>query len=505
MTMTQMASSAIALEEQDHSTNLQSETPPRSASPTVEPTEQQDEPWSGPTDPANPLNWPPSRKWSIIVLMSAITFVFSSCSSFFGPAVPQFLREFHSSSSIFATLTISEYAAGYILGPLVVAPLSELYGRAPVVHASNILFLGFTIACAVSTNIPMFIVFRLFQAFCVCGAGTLGPGLIADLMPVEQRGLAMTVFSVGPTLDPTVSPVVGGSLAEKAGWRWAFWFIAICAAFLSLLTVCILRETYTPLLLARKKAHAPSTSQTPNHEAWSRIRAAFIRPLKLLIHSPVTLILALQSSIALSYLNLILSTAAIVFQKQYHFSVWQSGFALFGLGIGFIIGQIAVGTLSDRWLEYQMSKRIRNDKGERQVQRHKPEDRLPPLIIGSLLIPISYFWYGWSLQSHAHWVIPIIGSATISIGAMFVFLPVSIYLVDAYTVFAASATAGNLMVRSIVSAVLPLAAEPLYHKIGYGWGSSVFAFVALGCLPVPFLLVRFGEGLRTSSRFKVEL
>jgi multidrug resistance protein len=420
----------------------------------------------------------------------------SSSSSIFGPAIPQFLDEFHSDSGTVATFTISEYAAGYILGPLVAAPLSELYGRTPVIHASNVLFLVFTVACAVSSDVPMFIVFRLGQAFCVCGAGTLGPGFIADLMRVESRGLAMTIFAVGPTIGPSLSPTIGGILAQKAGWRWVFWFTAILAGILSILAAFVLKETYQPMILARREARTRRASgNNPTRTPLSAIGAATVRPVKLLVRSPVTLILALQSSIALSYLNLVLSTFALIFQSEYQFTAWQSGFTLYGLGIGFIIGQIAVGSFSDSWLKRQKSRR----------NETLPEDRLPPLLIGSILIPAGFFWYGWAIESHTHWIIPIIGSFLVSVGAMFCFLPVSLYLVDAYTVFAASATAGNLMVRSIVSAVIPLAAEPLYRSVGYGWGSSIFAFVALGFLPVPFFLVRYGHFLRTHPRFQVEL
>lgn len=420
----------------------------------------------------------------------------SSSSSIFAPAVPQFLDDFHSDSRTLSIFTVSEFAAGYIVGPLLVAPLSELYGRLPVIHVSNVLFLLFTVACAVSSDIPMFIIFRLGQAICVCGAGTLGPGLIADVIPLEARGLAMTIFAAGPTLGPCISPVVGGSLAHRAGWRWVFWFIAICAGFLTLLTIAVLKETYAPVILRRRANRAHGSTYSGQARApWSAIKAAAIRPLKLLIHSPVSMILALQSSIALSYLNLILSTFAVVFQSQYGFSTWQSGFTLFGLGIGFMIGQVAVGTFSDRWLKYRQSKE----------NMTRPEDRLPPLLVGSVLIPAGFFWYGWATQYHTHWIIPIVGSALVSIGAMFCFLPVSVYLVDAYTVFAASATAGNLVVRSIVSAALPLASEPLYDDVGYGWGNSIFAFIALAFLPVPFLLVHYGEYLRTHPRFQVKL
>jgi MFS family permease len=91
--------------------------------------------------------------------------------------------------------------------------------RVPAIHASNSLFLVFTIACAVSTNVPMFFIFRLGQAFSVCGAGTLGPGLVAGLIPLEQRGIAMVIFAVGPTLGPSISPVIRGVFSQKAGWR----------------------------------------------------------------------------------------------------------------------------------------------------------------------------------------------------------------------------------------------------------------------------------------------
>lgn len=401
--------------------------------------------------------------------------------------------------------TISEYAAGYILGPLVIAPLSELYGRLPVVHATNCLFLIFNIACAVSTSIPMFIIFRFGQAMYVCGGGTLGPGFIADLMPVEKRGLAMTIFAVDPTVGPSLSPTIGGILSEKVGWRWVFWFISILTSVLTISTFFVLKETYTPVLLAKKQAKANTAlGNTPTKTPTSAIRAAVIRLLKLLTRSQVMLILALQSSIALSYLNLILSTFSLTFQKEYHFSTWSSGFTLFGLGLGFIIGQIAVGAFSDRYLLYKKSQRVRVNPNK-QDSKTLPEDRLPPLILGSLLIPLGFFWVGWSIETHTHWIVPIIGSVWVSIGAMFVFLPVSMYLVDCYTKYAVSATAGNLVVRSIISAALPLVAEPLYQKVGYGWGDSVFAFVALSFLPVPFLLVRYGGWLGMHPRFQAEL
>ena len=87
---------------------------------------------------------------------------------------------------------------------------------------------------------------------------------------------------------------------------------------------------------------------------------------------------------------------------------------------------------------------------------------------------------------------------------MFSFLPVQMYLVDTFTVFAASAIAANVVVRSIFAAVVPLGATRLYAELGIGWGNSLLAFIALAFLPIPFLLIRYGERIRTSPRFQVK-
>ena len=67
---------------------------------------------------------------------------------------------------------------------------------------------------------------------------------------------------------------------------------------------------------------------------------------------------------------------------------------------------------------------------------------------------------------------------------------------DAFTLYAASALAANTVIRSVMAAVLPLAAPKLYARLGVGWGNSLLAFLALAMLPVPLLLLRYGERMR---------
>ncbi len=85
---------------------------------------------------------------------------------------------------------------------------------------------------------------------------------------------------------------------------------------------------------------------------------------------------------------------------------------------------------------------------------------------------------------------------------MSVFMCISLYLIDAFTVYAASALGANTVIRSIMGAVLPLAGQKMYKTLGLGWGNSLLGFVALALLPVPWSIMRYGEWLRT--RFVVK-
>ncbi|TVY18200.1 Efflux pump rdc3 [Lachnellula arida] len=173
----------------------------------------------------------------------------------------------------------------------------------------------------------------------------------------------------------------------------------------------------------------------------------------------------------------------------------QSGLAYFGLTAGFIFYQLTLGKISDRYI-IRMKTKYKNKK---------PEYRLPPMFIGAFLLHVGFFWYGWSLQIHAHWMVPIVGSSFIAIGILFGYLPVQMYLIDAYPVYGASATGACTIIRSVCSALLPLCANPLYDNLGYGWGNSVLAFVALGFIPVAFLVLIYSEQIRMNPRFQPKL
>lgn len=158
--------------------------------------------WDGADDLANPLNWSKGKKWGNIACLSALSFLTPLASSMFAPGVPQVLRDFNTESQTIATFVVSIYVLGFAFGPLVIAPMSELYGRLWVYHACNIGFIAFTVACAVAPNMGALVAFRFFQGVWGVAPITIGGGTIADLMAPEKRGGAMAIWALGPLLGP---------------------------------------------------------------------------------------------------------------------------------------------------------------------------------------------------------------------------------------------------------------------------------------------------------------
>lgn len=251
--------------------------------------------WDGPDDPQDPKNWSSSKKWANIYVLAAITFFSPLISSMFAPGVPQVQDEFHSSDQELATFVVSIFLLGYVAGPLVLVPLADLYGRVAVYHAGNLGFIVFNIACAVSKNMRMLIGFRFLAGLVGSAPMTVGGATIGDLMPPEQRGLAIMVWNLPVVAGPIVGPVIGGFLTQAAGWRWLFWLAVISSGAAALTGVVVLRET-NPAVLLRWKTNR-LRKETGKHHLRSMLDMglspremfvrAIVRPSKLLFLSPI--------------------------------------------------------------------------------------------------------------------------------------------------------------------------------------------------------------------------
>jgi multidrug resistance protein len=345
----------------------------------------------------------------------------------FAPGVPQAMREFHSSNANLETFVVSIFVLGFAFGPLIIAPLSEIYGRRPAYILSILLFTIFNIACALSTSLGMLITFRFLAGFAGSTPITLGGATIGDAFPKDKRGSAMAIWGMGPLLGPTLGPIIGGYLAQGKGWRWIFWLQVIISGSLFLVGVVFLKETCAVIILENKakklrKAtgnQALKSALDDGPASGERLVQAIIRPMKMLFLSPIVLLLSIYIAFLFGYLYLFVTTFPRVFTAQYGFSTGSTGLTYLGLGIGMLLGIVITGRTSD--ILYR--RLAAQNKGT-----EEPEFRLPPLVVSAPLVSVAFFWYGWSTEAKVQWIVPILGTVFFGLGLMPGFVSISSHL-----------------------------------------------------------------------------
>ena len=184
----------------------------------------------------------------------------------------------------------------------------------------------------------------------------------------------------------------------------------------------------------------------------------------------------------------------IVFQEVRGWSQGIGGLAFLGVAVGILMG---VGY--SIWDNRRYTAVEKEHGGEA-----PPEARLPPALVAAVALPIGIFWFAWTNYPSIHWIVCIIGTAPFGFGMVLVFLALMNYLIDAYTIYAASVLAANSVLRSLFGAIFPLFTTYMYRNLGIHWASSVPAFLALICTPAPFVFYKYGEQIRMKCKFAKE-
>lgn len=458
-----------------------------------------------PNDPKNPSGWTKLRKWTIALAVAGTTFVVSFCSSAYTGAEAGLVEEFGISKTV-VNLGLSLFLVGYIIGPVVWGPLSEVYGRRYLMIGTLGLLTLFNLCTAVAGNFPTLLVFRFLGSVVGSSPLTGGGGVTVDMFSAVERGVPVAILAACPMMGPVLGPIIGGYTGEYAGWRWVMGILTIVSGVFWIIGLLFIPETYAPVILERRaralEKKTGNVFRTPLQISGSRprlsarIRTALSRPWALLFLEPIVAIIAIYMAIVYGTLYMMFAAFPIVYQQGRGWTQGEGGLAFLGIAVGI---PIAIGFIVPydiyRYRKAQREAIARNELGA------PPEARLPPAIFGSILMPIGLFWFAWTNGPEVHWIVSIIASVPFGVGMQIVFLSLTQYLVDSYTIYAASVLAGSGVVRSFVGAAFPLFTAKMYASLGIHWASSVPAFLALACVPFPLLFYRYGARIRGRCKY----
>ncbi|KAI0914683.1 major facilitator superfamily domain-containing protein [Ustulina deusta] len=462
--------------------------------------------WTGPDDPDNPKNWAFSKKWAAVFTVSLFTLISPISSSLVAPALDTIADELGIDQAFEKNLTLSIFILAYAIGPLVWGPLSELYGRVIVLQLVNLIYLFFNLGCGLARTKGQLIAFRFLSGLGGSAPLAIGGGVLSDLFTAENRGKALSIYSLAPLLGPAIGPIAGAFIAQNTTWRWAFYATTIADAVIQGAGVFFLKETYAPLLLVWKKRrlvketgnaalHTPYDD--PDRTVAKTLRIALQRPFRMITTQVIVQILAVYMLYVYGLIYIVLTSFPALWSGPrpagYGESLGIGGLNYISLGLGFFLGAQICAPLQDRIYVYL--KRRYGGAG-------RPEYRVPMMVPGAVLLPVGLIVYGWTAEFKTHWIFPNIGAFIFATATIISFQCLQTYLVDTYTRYAASAVSAGTVFRSLAGFGFPLFAPSLYGRLGNGWGNTLLALlgVVLGW-PAPFLLWKYGETLRKRSPF----
>jgi MFS transporter, DHA1 family, multidrug resistance protein len=170
--------------------------------------------FDGPDDAGNPKNWTARRRIAITCSMGLMTFVVTFSSSIFAVAIEPVSAEFHI-GTVTATLGSSLFLLGFVLGPVIFGPMSEVYGRKIPLFAGYAVFAIFQIPVAVAQNVETIMLGRFIAGFAASSPLAVVGGALADLWDPLQRAYAVCAFAAGAFTGPVAGPIIGGFVTES--------------------------------------------------------------------------------------------------------------------------------------------------------------------------------------------------------------------------------------------------------------------------------------------------
>lgn len=237
-----------------------------------------------------------------------------------------------------SVLLVTIWELGEAAGPLFIAPLSEVYGRYPVMNCANVMFIAFTILACLCQSSTLFITARALTGLAVA-SNVLNPAIVGDMFISEQRGTAMSIIQLAPLIGGALGPAIAGAVAQSLGWRQTLWMSVALAAACEVVFLTCFRETYKVAILKSKAAKlrketgnmnlktAFDTEESGNGKSWQRIWESAMRPVVVFMDSGVLQVLSLFGSFVFTYFYIISTTLPGILQDIYGFTPAATGLA----------------------------------------------------------------------------------------------------------------------------------------------------------------------------------
>ncbi|KAG0185328.1 hypothetical protein DFQ28_009542 [Apophysomyces sp. BC1034] len=463
----------------------------------------------------------------LIVIITSYAGMLSSLSAnIYFPALTVIQKDLNTTTEM-VNLTVTTYMIFQGLSPAFWGSLADVWGRRPVYMITVFIYAGACIGLALAPVYWLLLVLRMLQSFGSSSTIAIGAGVIGDIAEPSRRGMFFGMYTTGQFLGPIIGPVLGGIISQELSWRiiddepytvvrWNFWLLLIIGATVFFTVFFFVPETLRSLVGNGSGYANPTPSQWIKKRLQSRDnrtaemttatdqRSRFLqvpnvtRPFRYFLQLDVTLAL-LYNAIHYTVFYCYLTSTAQLFEKHYHLSELQVGLCFLCQGVGCVIGSLVEGKLLDR--DFRITAEtsgVPYKKGAGQIPLEFPiyRARVRTLWIGTGLMQIVTFIYGWCIQISAPLAVALIlqliaGYALTSVMTIFQTL-----LIDLFPGKGASITASNNLARCILGAVATVVIDPGIQGVGVGWMFTILGFILMATNSMLYFLLKYGPRWR---------
>ena len=264
---------------------------------------------------------------AVAVLLTALVAFGAISTDLYLPSLPAIARAFASDTAE-VQLTLSVFLAGFAASQVVYGPLSDRYGRRPVLIAGLGLYVAASLACMAAPDIGFLIAARFLQALGACAGVVLGRAVVRDVYGRERAAKALSYMSMAMALAPTLGPILGGYLQVWFGWRANFLVLASFGASCLLAVFLLLPET------------------NPSRDAAATRGAQMLRNYLTLARDPAYVGYVLVGAFAYGGIFAFISGSSFVLIDVLGLSPDRYGLCFGAVVVGYMIGTFASGRLS---------------------------------------------------------------------------------------------------------------------------------------------------------------
>ncbi|KAJ5504531.1 Major facilitator superfamily domain general substrate transporter [Penicillium fimorum] len=406
---------------------------------------------------SNAYGIPTWRKCLILFVVSWMTLAVTFCSTSLLPAIPEIATEFSTTSEILnvtnAGVLLAMGFSSFIWGPL-----THLFGRRNAYNAAILVLCACSAGTAAAINLHMFIAMRILGGFTGTFFMVAGQTILADIFEPTVRGTAIGCFMVGSVSGPAIGPCIGGIIVTFSQWRIIYWLqfaMTLLGLVLSLLFVPSIQEKNWVI---------------DSNKPWKLCTViSMFNPLRIFRQFvyPNIFLACLTCGLLSTFQYALLTSARSIFNPRFNLTTpLVSGLFYLSPGIGFLVGSVVGGRLSDHAVKKWILKR----NGVR-----LPQDRLNSGLATLFgVLPIATLIYCWTLQEEVGgMVVPIIAAFFAGVGLLGAFNGLNTYSAEVMPHARSEVISAKYVVQYIFAAAATAAVEPIISAIGVGWTFTI--------------------------------